>query len=309
MDYEKIFWKKQHLITIRNRTTDYADRKIAFNNKHITKIIKNQKPNTDIYITKYPIDKILNTIILDFDSEENTEKALQESNKLRNYLKTKQLNTIIISSGKKGYHTYTQIPPTAFSKKEFSTIPPEGYNEYFLTYVKELINSSAIVYETLDKVNFDAGLNGNIRLIGSKHPSTDNTCKIIKGTFKEFQPPNQYHLDCLKLAHKLYFKKKRKKEKELIERQKMVNKKLSEGFKDPVKENDLRNILPDLFPGLTKTFDKGYLYMQCPFHSDEHPSLLVTKEWYSCSACGEKGNIWTLRKKDYLNFDKEGLLI
>ena len=38
----------------------------------------------------------------------------------------------------------------------------------------------------------------------------------------------------------------------------------------------------------------------------EHFSLLLTKEWFSCSACDFKGNIWTLRKMGLVEFDDNG---
>lgn len=309
MDYEQLFWKKEHYITIRSRNGDYPIRKLVFNNNQLIKTIKNQKQQTDIYITKYPKDRILSVIILDFDNEEDKTIAYREARKLKNYLKTKGLNTVIVSSGKKGYHTYTQIPPTAFSKKEFSTLQDKDYNLYFELYVKELINYDNMKYETLDERNTNAGLGGIIRLIGSIHPSTNNKCEIIEGSFNDFQVPNQYHLDCLKLAHKLCNKIIEEKKKRNEERMKKVNKKLKEGFKDPVEENDLRQLMPELFPGKNKEYNKGYLYMQCPFHPDEHPSLLVTKEYFSCSACGEKGNIWTLKKKGHVDFNEKGVLV
>ena len=49
--------------------------------------------------------------------------------------------------------------------------------------------------------------------------------------------------------------------------------------------------------------------MKCPWHNDEKPSLLTTRHWFSCSACGEKGNIWTLRKKGLVEFDENGRII
>ncbi len=32
----------------------------------------------------------------------------------------------------------------------------------------------------------------------------------------------------------------------------------------------------------------------CPFHADQHPSLLVTEKWFKCLACGRRGSLRTL---------------
>jgi DNA primase len=305
MNYETLFWKKQHYITIKNRNNGKADRRLLFNNKQAHKIIKNQKENTDVFISKYPLDNILNCIILDFDSEENIKLAHKEAKKVQRITRLEGLNTLIVQSGKKGYHTYTQIPLC----KSFLD------SDYLNIYIKELIKFHETNYHTFDERNFTAGLNGNIRLIGSKHPSTNNKCEIIDGEFVkhkvfdeiiEFQIPNQYHIDCLELANQIYKDKIKAKERKHKENLKKQKKRLEKGFDDPIHENDLRDLMPQIFHGESKSYDKGYLYMQCPFHPDEHPSLLVTKEYYSCSACGEKGNIWTLKKKDHIDWDYDG---
>ena len=46
----------------------------------------------------------------------------------------------------------------------------------------------------------------------------------------------------------------------------------------------------------------------CPFHADKSPSLLITKNWYSCSACGAKGNVFTLKKLGLVEFSKDGVV-
>jgi len=62
--------------------------------------------------------------------------------------------------------------------------------------------------------------------------------------------------------------------------------------------------------GDIKLYPKGYGYCRCPIHGiDEHPSLLVTKDWFSCSACDFKGNVWTLRKMKFVEFDDKGRAI
>ena len=80
---------------------------------------------------------------------------------------------------------------------------------------------------------------------------------------------------------------------------------------DPIANNDLRILFPQIFGGEIKHYEKGYAFMKCPFHNDEHPSLLITKEFYSCAndGCGEKGNIFTLYKKGLVKFNDKGGVI
>ena len=65
---------------------------------------------------------------------------------------------------------------------------------------------------------------------------------------------------------------------------------------DIIANNDLRILLPQIYGGEVKKFD-GYIAMTCFAHNDQKPSMMVKKSHYWCTACGEKGNIWTLIKK------------
>ena len=47
--------------------------------------------------------------------------------------------------------------------------------------------------------------------------------------------------------------------------------------------------MPQIYGGKVKRYG-NYVMMQCPFHNDNNPSLVVTKEYYYCKGCGEKGN-------------------
>ena len=76
-------------------------------------------------------------------------------------------------------------------------------------------------------------------------------------------------------------------------------------FQNIVVENDLRTLMPSIYGGEYKTFKKGYIMMQCPFHNDSNPSMIVKKEFYYCKACGEKGNWWNLREKGVVDFEDE----
>ena len=60
--------------------------------------------------------------------------------------------------------------------------------------------------------------------------------------------------------------------------------------------------MPQIYGGKVKRYG-NYVMMQCPFHNDNNPSLVVTKEYYYCKGCGEKGNWWTLKSKGVVDFD------
>lgn len=294
IDY-KFLTPKEHIITIRDRATGFARQQRYWNDAFIEKVLAEQKPTEDVYVQKYPSSKLVDTIILDFDSEEDINLAYRDVKRLHNYLRINGLNSVIVSSGSKGYHLYIQIAPFLFKNTEYRAV--NNWNSYFNAFVCFLIHDGEHTYETLDSINFSAGLSGNIRLIGSKHPKTGNTCEIIEGSFKE-----EYKVTTLQdEAQKKAFCKieivEEKKQRKLRTTRVVGN--------DPIRNNDLRDIFREL-TGDIKVYPKGYAYCCCPFHGDKHPSMLVTKEWYSCSACGEKGNVWTLRKKGLVEFGGDG---
>lgn len=295
MDYESLFDLKQHKITIRYRDKGYGVQKAIAKNKHIEKLISLQKPNTDLYISKYPSSRLIQTIILDFDSEDK-ERAYADAVALQEYTNKYGLNTVIVSSGQKGYHTYTQTPPHLFTDGELLNIPSDGYGLRFCYYVKGLIGYSPEKYPTLDMINFSAGLEGNIRVIGSKHPVTGCDCEIVKGRFTEpVTVPNEHDY----LAYKYAFFKADKVEKS---EERKVKPQSSSIRSNPIKDNDLRSLMPQIYGGKVKRYG-NYVMMQCPFHNDNNPSLVVTKEYYYCKGCGEKGNWWTLKSKGVVDFD------
>ena len=287
---------REHMITVRNRETGLAKQYRYWNTSVIEKVLASQKPSEDVYITKYPKNCLVQTIILDFDAE-NLDDAYKDVNRMRNYLTMNGHNCVIVSSGSKGYHLYIQIAPFLFKDTEIRRIG--NWRSYFNAFVCFLIHDgNKTVYPTLDKVNFSAGLNGNIRLIGSIHPKTGNKCEIIEGEFKEFQEPTRIQDDAQRQAcQKLKIVKA---DHERILKQTKVR------GDDPIASNDLREVIPKITGEPIKIYPKGYGYTNCFEHSDSHPSLLVTKEWYSCSGCGAKGNVWTLKKKGLVEFDDEG---
>lgn len=290
LDYSLIFEPKQHYITI----PQIPSKKMFVNQRQLNRILKNQEDDWDIYITKYPKTHCVSTIILDFDDKENPDNALKESMKLKNYLKRKGLNTVIVSSGKKGNHVYIQIPCHNFVGGELSHVDADP-NVFFKEYIKNLIGLyDGLSYQTLDEINFSAGLKGNIRLINSQHPKGDK-CKIIEGEFIESVEPNSWDWDCFLVS-------KSHAEDKVTEFKKANN--IDITGNDLIAENDLQDIFEEVF-GVTMKRYNGYSYCCCPFHNDEHPSMFVDKEKFSCNGCGKRGNLWTLIKEGYVKLDND----
>ena len=284
------------MLTVRNREKGFAKTFKVWNHKVIDKALDEQTEVDDIYITKYPTDRLVDMIILDFDDEDDPNKAFDEANKVSNYLKINGLNSFIVESGSKGNHLYIQISPTMFKDTDFRKVA--DWNSFFNAFVCFLIHDSSSTYETLDKINFSAGLNGNIRVVGSKHPKTGRTCRIVKGSFKETYDVTKIQCDALRKAFlKCEIVEQDKQEK--IKKARVLD------SNDPIANNDLRQIFKDI-TGDIKLYPKGYGYCCCPVHGDKHPSLLVTKEWFNCASCNFKGNIYTLRKMGFVEFDSNG---
>lgn len=286
----------EHIITVRDRATGMAKQYRYWNNNVILKLLKNQSETEDIYVTKYPKSRLIDTIILDFDSED-IEKAYKDVKKLSNYLKIHGLNSVIVKSGSKGYHIYIEIAPFLFNDTNIRKV--SDWNKYFNAFVCFLIHDGESYYPTLDQVNFSAGLNGNIRLIGSKHPKTGETCEIIEGEFLKDYKVTKIQDSAQRTAYaKMQIKK------EDLNRQ--LKTKIVDG-ENPIEVNDLREVFRDIL-GEVKIYPKGYAYACCPEHDDHSPSLLITKEWFSCSSCNFKGNIFTLKKLGYVEFGRDGVV-
>lgn len=243
------------------------------------------------------MDETITTVILDFDGQNNKEKVYNEVSTIQRFLKGKGVNSIIVSSTNKGYHFYIQIPPTHFSR-DYLDYEQKDRNKIFVTFTKYLIEYDSLPTSSLDKTNTHAGLKGNIRIIGSTHPKTMEQVSIIKGEFIENDA--DYHDQCHRYVEGKYklavkqFEVSRKIEQKRIDRQMAINK--AKKIPNIIEENDLRQILPNIYGGTVRKYD-GYIFMNCPWHVDRNPSLMVTKEWFYCTGCGEKGNIWTLLKK------------
>ena len=294
---------KEHIITVRNRDTGFAKQNRVWNTEVIENVLARQKDCEDVFISKYPKSRLVSTLIFDFDSEDRQE-AYNDVVSIRNILKEDGLNSVIVDSTNKGYHLYIQIAPFLF--KDTAIRWNNDWDKYFrefTNYILCRISSQVDVqdYLTKDPINSNAGLGGNIRLIGSIHPSTGERVRIVDGEFKEFQEPTPLQDKAQKVAWNYCEILEQNQERILEGATQVVN------GNDPIESNDLRTILPQIYGESIKVYAKGYGFMKCPEHGDNHPSLLVTKEWFSCSAnCGFKGNIWTLYKKGLVKFDNDG---
>lgn len=298
-NYEIIYRKKEHHITIPQRQS----RKLYFGNEHLNKIIKNQKKDEDVFITKYANDGVVGCLILDFDDDDKThQNAYNDVKKAYKYTMKKDLNPVIVSSTNKGYHLYIQIPPRYFG----NGVDDVGVNRdvWFNKFVEYIINQRKFKYKTLDATNTSAGLRGNIRIVGSIHPKTNERVHILEGTFKDFVEPNEFEWDCLQQAYEFADLDTSLKETEKRNVLRELRNKKHDG-QEMIDQNDLRVIMPSVFGGEVKTFKKGYIMMQCPFHSDSKPSMYVDKEKYFCKSCHAKGNWWTLKKMGYVDFPKQ----
>ena len=291
----------EHFITIRDRDGSFPIRRRYWNNNVISKVLQNQTPSQDIFVTKYSEENLVQYIILDFDHKDK-DIALKESRRLLNYFEKNGHPCVLVDSTNKGYHLYAKISPVLFQDEGNWTMPDwdlffEGFVRYFI------VNSSNKDYTALDERNTSAGLGGNIRLIGSIHPATQKKVSIIHGEFnKEVLEPTHLQTKALKFAHKFCESCEEIKQQVKIRKTKIVN------ANDPILANDLRLIFPEIFGGDIKHYDR-YSMMCCPFHNERHPSLMIGKEWFKCLACGEKGNIWALKKKGLVEFDLYGEVV
>lgn len=300
-DWEKIYRKKEHYVTIPQKQS----RKLCFGNEHLQKILKHQNKNEDVFITKYANDGVVSCLILDFDDDsDNHNRAYRDAKRLQKWTDRHDLNTVIVSSTNKGYHIYVQIPPRFFG--DGKTDVGVDRDIWFSKFVEYIINIRKFKFKTLDATNTSAGLRGNIRVIGSIHPKTQQEVHIVDGDFVDFVEPNKFEWDCLNRAYA--FAETTPKIKEANRKQILrdLRSKKHNG-QEMIDNHDLRTIMPSIFGGEYKTFKKGYVMMQCPFHNDSNPSMVVTKDYYYCKSdsCGAKGNWWTLQKLGYVTLPKE----
>lgn len=289
-EWEILFEPNKHYLTsvrpdgkaIRSKVRKYSQLKMKVKNL----------PQNNLYISTYPEDNIIQYIYLDFDSENDKNKALIEAKTLRAFMKTKGLNSVIIDSTNKGYHVIIQTPPINFNYLGDTKI--EYPNMLFKHFVTHLIRSNT--YTTLDEVNTMAGLRSNIRLIGSIHPKTNKKVQIIEGRLEEAYDDTwklglNYTNIILKNAFRLY-------KCEMRERRR-AKEKYTNLNDDDLLKIDLRDVFNNLGAEPTSTFSNGY-WCKSPFRADNHPSFCVTDSYYFDASTGEKGNIFSLIKDGYV---------
>lgn len=302
INYNVIFQKGEHYLTIRDRVTNTANRIKLGSMKQLKRNIRRQPSNSDMFITKYPNNCIVDCIILDLDSEDDKHLALEEAKTIQEVTQEKGLNTVIVSSTKKGFHNYIQVPYRPFKDNGYAQYCkqfPFEYSMYFENYINNLIDKTEEdTYVTLDRTNTSAGLRGNIRVIGSIHPSTNKRCKVVDGDFIPFQPPTDDEWECLNKAFRTA-KLECNIKHNTVKIRKRNAYKYVEHTSDPIQDNDLRTLMPSIFGGQSKSYG-DYVMMQCPFHNDSNPSLKIKKEWFYCLGCEKKGNIYTLMKNGYV---------
>lgn len=294
----EIFEPRQHYLTTVYRNGKRNARRIRIKSvDQLERLVEQQPPNSDLYITKYGKDGVVWNIILDFDSEDMDE-AYKDALTLRKFLQKKGINVVIVCSTNKGYHCYIEIPPTNFQLLEFETI--EEPSLFFKFYVQELCNLGAFKFKSLDEVNFNASLDGNIRVIGSTHPKTNQVVYIKQGKFHNittdldyYKGAMHYHTQVVKVAFDKY--------KEQLEEIETKRLQYADRLKteDDLLSLDLRDVFQSIFSLQKVRKYNGVIWCCCPFHNDENPSFCITPTHYFCSSssCNEKGNIFTLIKK------------
>lgn len=294
---------REHMITVRDRIPKPKNPQYRYwGERTIKKVLDNQKPTEDVFVTKYPKGRLIQYIILDFDSKEDRKLSLKDATRMMNFFEKEGHPCVLVDSTNKGYHLYIKISPFLF--KDEGNRVMDNWNLFFEEFVRYMIRmSSNKPYPTLDGVNTSAGMGGNIRLIGSIHPATGKRVSIIKGKFTdEVLKPTYLQDTAQKVAFNFcdVIKKSQKPKK--------VKTTMVAGFNDPIAENDLRELFPQIFGGEIKNYG-DYSMMLCPFHQEKHMSLMIWKDCFKCTACGEKGNIWTLRKKGIVEFGINGEIV
>ena len=302
-----IFEDKQHYLTTVYRDRNRNARRVRIKNvDQLERLVENQPVNSDLYITKHGRDGVVWNIILDFDSESNKELAWNDCLTISKFLERKGIDCVIVDSTNKGYHLYVQIPPTNF--KVFFDEPIEEPSLFFKYYVIELLNLDSFKLNSLDEVNFNASLDGNIRVINSIHPKTNQMVYIKQGKFHDinenldyYEEAMNYHDKIIRSAFNHY--------KEALEEIETKRLQYSNRLKteDDLLNLDLRDVFRNIFP-LHKVRSYGdTVWCCCPFHetATSNPSFCITPTHYFCASCGEKGNIFTLIKKGLVEQPKQ----
>ena len=305
-----IFKKNEHFVTLSKIGADFAHRFKYAKEERLLKWTNKQEEGSNIYISKYRTDRIVDTIILDFDNKKKR-IAYKDVKSCMKHLKKHDLSCMVVDSTNKGFHLYIRTTPYSFKARSKSLDFKEGFklqnvnldkvhlNKLFVYFHLNLIGAFDKTYDSLDRQNLNASLGGIIRLPFSVHPKTNQRVEVKFNNFKDFQQPTDFQFNSYKLAIEMI---KEDIFKETIKRKEYAKGKIK-GGRDIIADNDLRDIMPSLFGGTVKSYS-NYIYMQCFDHPDSNPSLAVEKERYKCKACGSRGNIFTLIKRGYLEYDE-----
>lgn len=294
-----IFEPREHYLTTVYRSGKRNARRIRIKSiGQLERLVKQQPKDTDLYITKYAKSDVVWNIILDFDFEDDKSVAYNDCLTISKFLERKGIDCVIVDSTNKGFHLYVQIPPTNF--RVFNDVPIEEPSLFFKYYVSELLNLRAFKLISLDEVNYNASLDGNIRIINSIHPKTNQVVYIKQGEFHDitkeldyYENAMHYHTKIIRVAYDKY--------KEQLEEIETKRLQYADRLKteDDLLNLDLRDVFQNIF-SLHKVRKYGdTVWCCCPFHetASSNPSFCITPTHYFCASCNEKGNIFTLIKK------------
>lgn len=303
----EIFEPKEHYLTTVYRDSRRNARRIRIKStEQLERLVDMQPKNTDLYITKYAKDDIVWNIILDFDSEDDKSIAWNDCITLQKFLNRKGINTVVVDSTNKGFHCYIEIPPTNFRK--FGSDLIEEPSLFFKNYIKELCKIDSFKFKSLDEVNFNASLDGNIRVITSIHPKTNQVVYIKQGEFHDinenldyYEDAMHYHTQVVRVAYAKYCEQLEEIETKRLQYQNRLK------TEDDLLSLDLRDVFQSIF-SLQKVRKYGNtIWCCCPFHNDENPSFCITPTHFFCtsSSCNKKGNIFTLIKEGLVEQPKQ----
>ena len=293
-----IFEPKEHYLTTVYRGRNRNAKRIRIKSvDQLERLVKMQPKDSDMYITKYAKDDIVWNIILDFDAEDDKSVAWNDCLTISKFLERKGIDCVIVDSTNKGYHLYVQIPPTNF--RTFFDEPIEEPSLFFKYYVIELLNLDSFKLKSLDEVNFNSSLDGNIRVISSIHPKTNKVVHIVKGNFHNieknldyYENAMHYHSKIVEVAYKKY-----KEAMDEIETKKLQYKDRLR-TEDDLLSMDLRDVFQSIFT-LHKVRKYGdSIWCCCPMHetANSNPSFCIMPSHFFCTSCNFKGNIFTLIK-------------
>lgn len=303
----EIFEPKQHYLTTVYRNGRRNARRIRIKStEQLERLVDMQPKDTDLYITKYAKDDIVWNIILDFDSEDDKSVAWNDCITLQKFLNRKGINTVVVDSTNKGFHCYIEVPPTNF--RFFGDEPIEEPSIFFKYYIKELCKIDSFKFKSLDEVNFNASLDGNIRVITSIHPKTRQVVYIKQGEFHDiiedldyYEGAMHYHTQVVRVAYNKYCEQLEEIETKRLQYQNRLK------TEDDLLSLDLRDVFQSIF-SLQKVRKYGNtIWCCCPFHNDENPSFCITPSHFFCtsSSCNKKGNIFTLIKEGLVEQPKK----